>query len=407
MTCRYCAGTNCRTVLDLGYSPPSNAYLKPADLNKPERYLPLRLRVCEDCWLLQAEDYTPASDLFNEEYSYFSSVSQSWLKHAEQYYLDAIERHGITKQSMVVEVASNDGYLLKNFLSAGIPCLGVEPTKSTASEARKFGIPVVEEFFSESLGSEIAVQYGKADLIIGNNVYAHVPDINDFTRGLKALLKQDGTISLEFPHALELIMQAQFDTIYHEHFSYLSLHSTITVFKASGLRIWKAESLTTHCGSLRVFGCHFSDSRLEDKSVAMILNAEKASGLQEISTYLNFQTRVNQVKDALLLFLIEQKKMGKRVAAYGAAAKGNTLLNYAGIKPDLLPYVADASPAKQNRFMAGSHIPIISPENLIKNKPDVVLILPWNITREIVDQLKPHLPYTVFISAVPKLRYVD
>lgn len=308
---------------------------------------------------------------------------------------------------MVVEVASNDGYLLKNFLSAGIPCLGVEPTKSTASEARKFGIPVVEEFFSESLGSEIAVQYGKADLIIDNNVYAHVPDINDFTRGLKALLKQDGTISLEFPHALELIMQAQFDTIYHEHFSYLSLHSTITVFKASGLRIWKAESLTTHCGSLRVFGCHFSDSRLEDKSVAMILNAEKASGLQEISTYLNFQTRVNRVKDALLLFLIEQKKMGKRVAAYGAAAKGNTLLNYAGIKPDLLPYVADASSAKQNRFMAGSHIPIISPENLIKNKPDVVLILPWNITREIVDQLKPHLPYTVFISAVPKLRYVD
>ncbi len=406
MTCRGCGGANCRTFLDLGFSPPSNAYLKLEDLEKPEKYFPLKLRVCEDCWLLQTEDYAEASDLFSEEYAYFSSISQSWLKHAEQYCIDIIQELGLTRQSMVVEIASNDGYLLKNFLNARIPCLGVEPTKSTASAAKKLGIPVIEEFFSKTLGEEIAVQYGKADLIAGNNVYAHVPDINDFTRGLKALLKPNGTITLEFPHALELIMQTQFDTIYHEHFSYLSLHSAIALFEASELRIWKVELLSTHGGSLRVFGCHMSDSRPTQDSVAITLDAEKAGGLREISTYLHFQSEVNRIKDSLLIFLIEQKKNGTRLAAYGAAAKGNTLLNYAGVRPDLIPYVADASPAKQNTFMAGSHIPIVSPENLIEHSPDVVLILPWNISREIVDQLKPHLPKTVFVVAVPKLQYV-
>jgi hypothetical protein len=301
-------------------------------------------------------------------------------------------------------VASNDGYLLKNYVAAGIPCLGIEPTASTAAAAEKLGIPVLREFFGEKLGQSLAASGKQADLIAGNNVYAHVPDINDFTRGLKALLKPKGCITLEFPHLLQLISQTQFDTVYHEHFSYLSLHTVERIFEKAGLRVWNVETLPTHGGSLRVYGCHAEDLRATEASVALVREQESAGGLRELDTYRAFQVRADQVKDGLLAFLIEAKRDGKTVAAYGAAAKGNTLLNYAGVKPDLLPFVCDAAVAKQNKFMPGSHIPILPPAALAQRRPDYLVVLPWNIVDE-VKQQNAHLAElgTQFVTAVPRL----
>ena len=383
MNCRHCQQPLQHVFLDLGFAPPSNAYLTADDLQKPELYFPLKLFVCEHCWLVQTEDFTSAESLFTKDYAYFSSTSQSWLDHASRYSQMIIEREKLNSDSFVIEIASNDGYLLKNFVAEGIPCLGIEPTDSTAAAAENMGIPVLREFFNEKLGQELAAQGKQADLIAGNNVYAHVPDINDFTLGLKAALKLDGIITLEFPHLMRLIEHCQFDTVYHEHFSYLSLFTVNQVFEQAGLRIFDVEELPTHGGSLRIYGCHREDTRKELPSVSVILNGEIQHGLRDLKIYHDFQARAERVKDDLLLFLIEQKQQGKKVVAYGAAAKGNTLLNYAGIKPDLLSMVCDAALSKQGKFMPGSHIPIVKPEMLSEMKPDVVLILPWNIADEI------------------------
>jgi hypothetical protein len=407
MNCRHC-GTNLENVfLDLEFAPPSNSYLSQTDLDKPEVYYPLRVMVCHSCWLVQTQDYAKAEVFFNSDYAYFSSTSLSWLAHAKEYSDKIIADLQLNSNSKVVEIASNDGYLLKNFLHAGIPCLGIEPTTSTALKAEKLGIQVLQEFFSESMGIKLGSQQGKADLIIGNNVYAHVPDINDFTKGLKALLKTDGTITLEFPHLLSLLRFSQFDTIYHEHFSYLSLYTVSKIFLSAGLRIWKVDEISTHGGSIRVYGCHIEDQRTDHASVQKILELENENGLQDILTYIGFQTKVDAIKYNLLEFLMQQKKANKRIIAYGAAAKGNTLLNYAGVRSDLLPVVYDAAPAKQFKFMPGSHIPILPAEQIFSDSADYLLILPWNIADEVKKQLASLKERGVkFIVAVPQLSMV-
>jgi len=391
--------------LDLGFAPPSNAYLSEKDLVRPEKYYPLKVMVCDQCWLVQTEDYAQADALFSSDYAYFSSTSSGWLAHAADYAKQITKRLSLKKESLVIEVACNDGYLLKNFMMAGIPCLGIEPTASTADAAQAFGIPVLREFFGEILGKKLALEGRAAELIVANNVYAHVPDINDFTLGLKAALKPQGTITLEFPHLMQLIEHIQFDTIYHEHFSYLSLYSVDRIFKAAQLRIWDVDQLTTHGGSLRIYGCHEQDVREATPRVKNILAEETRRGMQKLGSYQGFQACADKVKDGLLTFLIDQKRFGKKVAAYGAAAKGNTLLNYAGVKPDLLRFVCDAAIAKQGKYMPGSHIPILDPKALSANKPDYLLILPWNIAEEVKEQNAHLVTYgTKFVTAVPELQ---
>ena len=405
MKCRHCGAPLTHTFLDLGFAPPSNAYLTEADLLKPEKYYPLKVKVCDQCWLVQTEDYTQADELFCSEYAYFSSTSSGWLDHAKQYAEKMTGELGLNSKSLVIEVASNDGYLLKNFLAAGIPCLGIEPTNSTAAAAEQLGIPVMREFFGEVLGKQLTVRGQQADLIAGNNVYAHVPDINDFTRGLKVVLKPGGTITLEFPHLMRLVEQAQFDTVYHEHFSYLSLQTVSRIFSVAGLRVWNVEELPTHGGSLRVYGCHQDDPRLTQATVSDVLQEEIHYGLQDLNTYLSFQPRADKIKDDLLSFLIEQKRLGKKVAAYGAAAKGNTLLNYAGVKTDLVEFVCDAALAKQGKFMPGSHIPILNPSEMLNRQFDYVLILPWNIANEVIKQNEQLSALgKKFVTAAPLLK---
>ena len=356
---------------------------------------------------MQTEDYAQADELFSADYAYFSSTSSSWLAHASSYAQTVIQRLQLNQNSYVIEIASNDGYLLKNFVASGIPCLGIEPTASTAAAAEELGIPVLREFFGEALGQQLAANHQQADLIAGNNVYAHVPDINDFTRGLKAALKPGGTITLEFPHLMRLIEYTQFDTVYHEHFSYLSLYTVERIFIAAGLRVWNVEELSTHGGSLRVYGCHVEEGRETASRVSAVLAEEAQRGLQDLSTYQNFQAKANRVKDDLMAFLIEKKRAGKIVAAYGAAAKGNTLLNYAGVKPDLLPFVCDAALAKQGKFMPGSHIPILAPGALAEQRPDYLLVLPWNIAAEVKQQNANLVELgTRFVTAVPELEVV-
>jgi hypothetical protein len=405
MNCRHCAKPLVHTALDLGFAPPSNAYLTAEDLNKPEKYYPLRLKVCDECWLVQTEDYADAEDLFTSEYAYFSSTSKSWLEHAKAYCETITKKLGLEKQSFVIEVASNDGYLLRNFVAAGVPCLGIEPTASTASAAESIGIPVIREFFSEALGKRLAEHGQQADLIIGNNVYAHVPNINDFTRGLKAALKPGGTITLEFPHLLRMVLGCQFDTVYHEHFSYLSLYTVQRIFAAAGLRVCDVEELTTHGGSLRVYGCHGDDPRTSTEVVQKLIDDESENRLQSLEIFKKVQRSAERIKDDLLAFLIEQKRAGKKVVAYGAAAKGNTLLNFAGVKTDLLPVVFDAASSKQGKFMPGSHLPIKTPAMLSNAKADYVVILPWNIANEVRKQLTVNAlsGEVKFVTAVPEL----
>ncbi|MGE3297382.1 MAG: class I SAM-dependent methyltransferase [Porticoccaceae bacterium] len=405
MNCRHCRHPLHHVFLDLGHAPPSNAYLSAADLGAPEVTFPLRLLVCEHCWLVQTQDCTRPDELFRPDYAYFSSTSSTWLEHARRYVEAMRQRLALGPGSFVVEIAANDGYLLKNFVAAGVPCLGIEPTASTAAAAEALGIPVLREFFGEALGHQLAAQGRQADLIIGNNVYAHVPDINDFTRGIKAALKPGGTLTLEFPHLLRLLEHTQFDTVYHEHFSYLSLHTVSRIFEAAGLRIFDVEELPTHGGSLRVFGCHAEDARSTTTQVAALHAQEAQHGMQDLRTYATFQARADRIKNDLLAFLIQQKNAGKKVAAYGAAAKGNTLLNYAGIKPDLLPFVCDAAPSKQGKFMPGSHIPILPPAALLERRPDYVLILPWNLRDEVMVQLDGIRAWDgQFVTAVPGLK---
>lgn len=404
MKCRHCATPLEHTFVDLGFAPPSNAYLLAEELCNPEVHYPLRVKVCHRCWLVQTEDYTRADELFRSDYAYFSSTSSSWLEHAAGYVRMITERLQLGPESFVIEVASNDGYLLRNFVAAGIPCLGIEPTAGTAAAAEALGIPVAREFFGEALGRSLAGEDRRADLILGNNVYAHVPDINDFTRGLAAALKPEGVVTLEFPHIVPLIEHTQFDTVYHEHFSYLSLTTVTQIFSAAGLRVWDVDELPTHGGSLRVYGCHAEAAIASTKRIDALLTREDQFGVTRLETYTEFQKRADRVKDDLLAFLIEQKRAGRHVAAYGAAAKGNTLLNYAGVRTDLLPYVCDAAGSKQGKFMPGSHIPIYPPEALREKQPDHVVILPWNIAHEVRTQLRDLAENGVrFVTAVPEL----
>lgn len=404
MNCRHCQKPLEHVFLDLGFAPPSNAYVSHDALQQPETYFPLKLFVCDQCWLVQTEDYAAADALFSDDYAYFSSVSMSWLAHAKRYTEAITQRLGLGADSFVIEVASNDGYLLRNFVEAGVPCLGIEPTDSTADAAEKLGVPVLREFFGECLAKRLVSEGRQADLIAGNNVYAHVPDINDFTKGLKVALKPGGTITLEFPHLMRLLEFTQFDTVYHEHYSYLSLYSVCQIFEKAGLRVFDVEEISTHGGSIRVFGTHADDKRESTAAVTALLSEEKARGMRELKPYVEFQQHAERIKDDLLVFLIEQKRQGKRVAAYGAAAKGCTLLNYAGVKPDLLPYVCDAAPSKQDKYLPGAHVPILSPDVIRERKPEVVVILPWNIREEVMQQLAFIKEWGgVFVTAVPHI----
>lgn len=408
MTCRHCSAPLKDIFLDLGFAPPSNAYVTPQGLNQVERYYPLRLYVCATCLLVQTQYDVAPDELFGQDYAYFSSTSKSWLAHAARYADQISEQLKLTSSSLVIEVAANDGYLLQNFVAKGIPCLGIEPTLSTAEVARQKGISIKHAFFCEAVAQELRQQGRTADLIVGNNVYAHVPDINDFTLGLKTLLNISGTITLEFPHLMSLIKHQSCDTVYHEHYSYFSLYSVARIFRKAGLRIWDVEALPTHGGSLRIYGCHQEDERAESRTVADLLEEEGTRGLHGIAGYLEFQAASDKVKDGLVRFLIDLKQKGISVAAYGAAAKGNTLLNYAGIKPDLLPYVCDAAASKQGKFMPGSHIPILSPNVLQENKPQVVLVLPWNIAQEVVVEQSGIKRWGGrFVVAIPEIRYLD
>ncbi|MEI7908777.1 MAG: class I SAM-dependent methyltransferase [Verrucomicrobiota bacterium] len=405
MKCRHC---NCQVTLpliDLGCAPPSNAYLTPISLRRPEKWFPLKVVICESCWLVQAEAYSRAAELFNDEYAYFSSFSTQWLKHAETYVQTMIERFGLTPDSRVVEVASNDGYLLQYVKQRGIPCLGIEPTASTAAASRLKGIETLEEFFGVGLAGRLAAKGWQADLMAANNVLAHVPDINDFASGFAHLLKPAGVATFEFPHLMNLIDGNQFDTIYHEHFSYLSLTAVQRIFAANGLTVFDVEEHPTHGGSIRVFaqradtGSHPTSNR-----VKLLLDQEQAAGLRSAAYYAGFQTRAEKVKDDFVHFLVEAKRRGQTVAAYGAAAKGNTLMNFAGIRPDLIAFVADRNPAKQGKFMPGSRVPIVAEERLRHDQPDYVVILPWNLRAEVMGQLAYVRQWGgQFVTAVPTL----
>lgn len=400
MPCRHCGTPLTLDFLDLGSAPPSNAYLTAEDLDKPEAVYPLRLKVCPSCRLVQTEDYTAADDLFTPDYAYFSSTSRSWLDHARRYCDMITRRLQLGSESHVIEVASNDGYLLRNFVEAGIPCLGIEPTASTAAAARALGIEVLEAFFGEDLARRVA----PADLIIGNNVYAHVPDINDFTRGLCAALKPEGVVTLEFPHLMRLVEFGQFDTVYHEHFSYLSLMAVERVMAAAGLRVFDVEELLTHGGSLRVYACRSGAQHAEAPAVSAMRAEEHRRGMAEDAFYAGFQRRADAVRDAFIGFLRDARRQGRSVAAYGAAAKGNTLINFAGVGPDLLPFVCDAAEAKQGKYLPGSHIPIFAPKKLSECPTDYVLILPWNIVDEVMAQLATlRSSGTRFVTALPDL----
>jgi hypothetical protein len=373
-------------VIDLGFAPPSNAYLTKEQLALPEKTYPLRVLLCESCWLVQTEDFLDRDDVFDSEYHYFSSTSQSWVEHSKNFADSIVEELGLNSENFVVEVASNDGYLLHNFVSAGIPCLGIEPTASTAIVSQQRGIPTLIEFFGQNVAKKVQTDYRSADLIIGNNVFAHVPDLNDFCEGISTLLSAEGVCTLEFPHLLSLLRLNQFDTIYHEHFSYLSLIAVIPLLQRHNLRIFRVDRLVTHGGSLRLYICKIDSRFVKQPSVDLILDEERVSGLDKLSGYEQIWDRAKQMKVDLINFLTREKEAGRVVAGYGAAAKGNTFLNYAGIDSTLIHFVVDAAKAKQSKFLPGSHIPIYSPEALSSAKPDVVLILPWNIADEVLAQ---------------------
>jgi SAM-dependent methyltransferase len=403
--CRHCGAPLTRRFLDLGTAPPSNAYLDAAHLDQPEARYPLRLLVCEACWLAQTEDFAGREALFTEDYAYFSSFSTSWLDHARRYVADMIERFGLSARSCVAEVAANDGYLLQYVREAGIPAYGIEPTASTAAAARAKGIDIVQEFFGVVLAERLAADGRRADLIAANNVLAHVPDINDFVRGFARLLKRGGVATFEFPHLVNMIRECQFDTVYHEHYSYLSLAAVERIFAANGLGVFDVQQLPTHGGSLRVFAQHAGDRRAASPALAALRALEAEAGIAARGFYAGFQRAAESIKDDLLRFLLDARRDGRRVAAYGAAAKGNTLLNFAGIRADLVPYVVDRNPAKAGRFMPGSRIPIVHEDRLRADRPDVILILPWNLKDEVTTQLAYARAWGArFATAVPELR---
>jgi SAM-dependent methyltransferase len=388
MKCRHCGTELALRLVDLGSAPPSNAYLTAATLHAPEKHFPLRVLVCESCWLAQTEDFADANELFSADYAYFSAFSTSWLAHSERYVADMVARFDLGTASHVVEIAANDGYLLQYVKAHGIPCTGVEPTASTAAAARERGLDIVEDFFGVRLAHSLVAEGKQADLTAANNVLAHVPDINDFVAGFAVLLKPAGVATFEFPHLQKLIAENQFDTIYHEHYSYLSLSAVGRVFAANGLAVFDVEALPTHGGSLRVYAQRLdAGAQPVSPRVAALLDKEAAAGMTTAAYYADFQQRAEKVKDDFLRFLLDAKRDGKKVAAYGAAAKGNTLLNFAGIRPDLLAFVVDRNPAKQGKFMPGSRIPIVDEAHLQAFRPDYVVLLPWNLHAELAKQL--------------------
>jgi SAM-dependent methyltransferase len=394
-TCRHCGSPLQDTVIDLGHQPPSNAYLRREQLSQPEVTYPLQVFVCTSCWLVQLPAHARAEELFTPDYAYFSSTSSSWCSHAERFVAAAVERLGLGPQSLVVELASNDGYLLQYLQQRDIRCLGIEPTHATAEVARAKGIHTVEHFFGVALAEELE----PADLVIANNVLAHVPDINDFVAGIARLLKPQGRASIECPHLLRLLSGNQFDTIYHEHYSYLSLRVVQRIVTAAGLALVDVEELVTHGGSLRIWLAHQGAAE-PSAAVAAVLSEEADAGLETIEAYASFQQRAEAAKHGLLEFLLKAKRQGRRVLGYGAAAKGNTLLNYAGIRSDLLSAVADRAPSKQGKHMPGSHIPVINPEQLTDQSPDSLLVLPWNL----IEELRQQMPDYELVTAIPELQ---
>lgn len=385
--CRFCAAPLEHTFVDLGMSPLSNAYLAAHQLARMEPFYPLHAYVCAECFLVQLEEYESPQKIFSN-YAYFSSYSSSWLDHCRRYVDLMVERFKLGSEQQVIEIASNDGYLLQYFKGYGIPVLGVEPAENVAAVAREAGIPTITRFFGVATARDLAGQRQMADLLLGNNVLAHVPGINDFVAGMKIVLKADGIITMEFPHLLQLIRQNQFDTIYHEHFSYLSLMTVMHIFAKHGLSVFDVQELTTHGGSLRIFACHQGNTEYTTtEAVASLLARESGAGLGAVNTYTEFAGRVNATKQALLRFLINVKSEGKSIVGYGAAAKGNTLLNYCGIRQDFLDYVVDRNPHKQGKYLPGTHIPIFAPEKITETRPDYLLILPWNLKGEIMEQM--------------------
>ncbi|MCU1347487.1 MAG: C-methyltransferase [Acidobacteria bacterium] len=389
MKCRFCSHEVTLPFMDLVNAPPSNSFLTRAQLAEPETYFPLKVFVCESCWLVQVDEIKKFDEIFDAKYAYFSSFSRSWLEHCEAYVTQMRSRLALNDKSFVVEVASNDGYLLQFFVKAGIPCLGIEPTTGTAAAARKKGVETREVFWGQAAARQLVAERGRCDLMLGNNVLAHVPDINDFVAGFAIALAPKGTLTFEFPHLLNLIRFSQFDTIYHEHFSYLSLGTARGVLAAHGLTVYDVDELPTHGGSLRLYARHASNDALSVTPAVRAVEAkEEAAGLRRASGYQGLQKAADEIRRSVLGFLSEQRRAGRRVVAYGAAAKGNTLLNYAGLKGnDLIEFVVDASPHKQGLFLPGSHIPVVSEQKLRDFKPDFVVILPWNIRAEIEQQL--------------------
>ncbi len=402
--CRHCGAEMPMTLVDLGLSAVANSYVPMGKAGEPEPKYPLHVRVCESCWLVQVDEDVPPASIFNESYAYFSSFSDSWLAHARAYADAMADRLHLGRESLVIEIASNDGYLLKNFAAKGIPVLGIEPSGSVAAAAEKIGVPTLVEFFGERVARRLHDEGRRPDLICSANVLAHVPDINDFVAGVAALLTGDAVYTVEFPHLLRLIEEVQFDTIYHEHYSYLSLLAVERIFATKGLRVFDVEELPTHGGSLRVFACRTGASHGDGPGLSKVRADEKTARLDRPEGYAGFSEKVEAVRDGLLSFLNNARAQGKHVAAYGAAAKGNTLLNYCGIGPTLIDFCVDRNPAKQNTLLPGSRIPVFDVEELRKRQPDFVLILPWNLKAEVIRQLGDlRAGGTRFVTAVPSI----
>jgi SAM-dependent methyltransferase len=408
MNCRFCNTELEYEFIDLINAPASNSFLTREQLNRPETYFPLKVWVCHHCFLVQIDEFKSSDSIFNEEYVYFSSYSTTWLEHAKKYVDMVTDRFGLNKSSSVIEIASNDGYLLQYFVAKGIPVTGIEPTKNTALVAIQKGVPTLTEFFGTALAKKLVAEGEQADLFLGNNVLAHVPDIVDLVAGMKIILKPDGVITMEFPHLVQLINNNQFDTIYHEHFSYLSFFTVQKIFASQGLEMFDVDEISTHGGSLRIYAKHKENTTLPISiRVKKLLEKELKQGINDLGYYKNFQQQALKIKLDLLNFLIQQKKEGKRVAAYGAAAKGNTLLNFCGIKNDLIDFVVDANPTKQNKFLPASHIPVVNEVILKECKPDYVIIFPWNIKDEIKQQLNYITEWQgKFVTCIPNLMII-
>ena len=407
--CRFCGASLEHTFCDLGMSPLSNSFLSEQQLQQMEPFYPLHAYVCEKCFLVQLQEFESPQHIFAQDYAYFSSYSQTWLDHARNYADYMVRRFGFGPNSQVIEIASNDGYLLQYFKQKNVPVLGIEPAENCAQAAEQIGIPTLVRFFGTALAKELQAQGKSANLLLGNNVLAHVPDLNDFVAGLKILLKPHGVITMEFPHLLRLMLENQFDTIYHEHFSYFSFYTVEKVFARHGLKLFDVEQLPTHGGSLRIFGTHAEDATLKSSDRVQRLREEEiAFGIAELKTYLGFSEQVKRTKRKLLEFLVNAKASGKTIVGYGAPAKGNTLLNYCGIRSDFLDYTVDRSPHKQGKFLPGTHVPVHAPEKIRETRPDYVLILPWNIKDEIMEQIAEIRSWGGrFVVPIPEVRVLD